>query len=378
MEIIHSIELSLTSLMILFVIPFLFFGYHSKYWYHPRKLKSFDFLLQVIAILLALVVLFKLKGAFHQGRDAIQLALLHLGPLVLTLLIVSSFRKGGQARSGKASGNQKGDNKSEGFAPVPLTSKIEQLGWDDLIINEGLKDELKSVINLLQSPKHAQKYGISVPKGILLEGPPGTGKTTVAKVIANTAKLSFFVLKSDEVVSKWVGESEKNLTRLFNAALKHAPSVIFIDEVDSIGKQRSGKGQQWAENLLNHLLQLIDGIVKAEGLYVIAATNRADLVDSALKRAGRLNKIITIPLPDFESRMLIFKLYLSKLNLEANMDLELLAQLTEGNSGADIKEICNQAGLNAFKRESGEKRRNYLVSHQDLEVALAEFAKEHN
>src|SRR5690606_12336614 len=103
------------------------------------------------------------------------------------------------------------------------------------------------------------------------------------KAMANTANLSFFALRMDEVISKWVGESEKNLTKLFKAAQRYAPSVIFIDEIDSIGKQRSGKGQQWAENLLNHLLQLIDGVVKTEGLYVIGATNRVDLVDSALK-----------------------------------------------------------------------------------------------
>ncbi|MCB0331514.1 MAG: 26S protease regulatory subunit, partial [Bdellovibrionales bacterium] len=129
-------------------------------------------------------------------------------------------------------------------------------------------------------------------------------------------------------------------------------------------------------NLLNHLLQLIDGVVKSEGIYIIGATNRVELVDSAQKRAGRLNKTIEIAYPDEGARKTLFGLYLKKLQLDSDVNLLQLAQVTDGCSGADIKEICNQAGLNAFKRESAQGRsRNYLVSAQDLQLALNEFAR---
>ena len=369
-----SFSLSLTSLMIVFALPFLYFGYHAKYWYRPDQLRKFDFMLQVFCILLAVALFGKMIRIAREGKEAVQLGLLHLGPIVLTLLIVAKSRGSfGSYFPTRKSGEKDTEAPKTNYLPKPSNDQIEALSWDNLIVNDSVKSELQSVIELLKDPKQASNYGIEVPKGILLNGPPGTGKTTVAKVIANTANLSFFVLKMDEVVSKWVGESEKNLSTLFQAATKHKPSVIFIDEVDSIGKQRSGGGQQWAENLLNHLLQLIDGVVKSEGLYIIAAKNRADLVDSALKRAGRLNKVIEIPLPSFEARMWLFEMYLSKLHVDANIDLGVLASLTEGKSGADIKEICNQAGLNAFKRESGSGRREYSVTLQDIELALSEF-----
>ena len=373
MEYLLSIDLTQRTLLIAFIIPFVYFGYHSSYWYNPNYVKRLDIFLTTLAILLGSSVVLKLVYAEHsRSGEYLQLTLLHLAPLILTLLIVSQgkdkerFIKKISTAAGK---------KESGYAPAPSNREIEKLGWEHLIIGDQLKEELQSVVSLLKDPKTAKKYGIDVPKGILLNGPPGTGKTTIAKVVAGTAGLSFFVLKADEVVSKWVGESEKNLTALFQAAKRAAPSVIFIDEVDSIGKTRSGD-QAWADNLLNHLLQLVDGVVKAEGLYVIAATNRADLVDSALKRAGRLNKVIEVPLPDFHQRVLIFQLYLTRLRVEEHIDLSLLAEMTEGKSAADIKEICNQAGLNAFKRESGSKRRDYVVTTSDLEYALAEFVRQ--
>lgn len=373
MEFLHSVQLTLTSLLVAFAVPFSYFAYHTKYWYRPDNLKRFDFVLSALCAIAGILILVKFATS-TQGRDweSLRLHILHLAPLVLTLLICSQGRGGvGVPNAARASGGDKKDYAD--YKPVPLNKGIEKLGWNDLIIDDALKEELASVMTLLKDPKTARKYGIEPPKGILLNGPPGTGKTTIAKVIANTAGMSFFVLKMDEVVSKWVGESEKNLSKLFHAANKSAPAVIFIDEVDSIGKSRSGSGHQWAENLLNHLLQLVDGVVKAEGLYIIAATNRADLVDDALKRAGRLNKVIEIPLPDYDARKRLFDLYLAKLTLQPGLQTDGLAAITEGKSPADIKEICNQAGLNAFKRESGGKRRDYVVTAHDLETALEEF-----
>lgn len=370
MGFIESLQLSNITLLVLFALPFSYFAFHARYWYRPDALKKIDFLLSAAAIVLSGVVLFKGIATGKPSTDELILALLHLGPLVLTLLIVS--QGGGLKMGTRSTAAEKKSGAHERYSPQPLNPQVEKLGWEDLVIDDDLREELFSVIKLLKDPETAKRYGVEVPKGILLNGPPGTGKTTIAKVMASSAGLAFFALKMDEVVSKWVGESEKNLSTLFLAAQKYAPAVIFIDEVDSIGKARSGAGQQWAENLLNHLLQLVDGVIKTRGLYIIAATNRADLVDPALRRAGRLSKTIEIPLPDFSARAQLFAINFSKLKTQEGIDLNELASVTEGRSGADIKEICNRAGLNAFKRESSSKKRDYRVTIDDVERALNE------
>lgn len=365
MSFLQNFELSLRTLLAVSFLPLVFFILFNKNRYYPQHQQRLGSIF--ISLSIFLLVLLGLKTIKERDAEKLILALCHALPLMTTSLI-------GIAANSKPRTNSAPEPKDIGYRPLPVNSAVERISWSELVIGQSLREELLSVINILQDPKSAARYGIDVPKGILLSGPPGTGKTTIAKAIANSAGLSFFNLKMDEIVSKWVGESEKNLSRLFEAALAASPSVIFIDEADSIGKKRGGgANQQWAENLLNHLLQLVDGVIRTENIYIIAATNRPDLVDSALKRSGRLNKVIEVPLPNFEQRAHLFNLYLSRLTLEENIDPASLAKVTEGKSGADIRAICNQAGLNAFKREAGNKKKNYRVSRADLESAVIEF-----
>lgn len=262
------------------------------------------------------------------------------------------------------------DNK---FKPIQLKGIVE-LNWDDIIISDELKKEFKSIIKLLKNPEIATQYGIDLPKGILLTGPPGNGKTTIAKIIARTAELSFFVVKTNEILSKYVGQSEDNLSMLFAAAQKSIPSIIFIDEIEAIGRSRGSGGSEHGESFLNHLLQLMDGIFSSAGIYIIGATNRDELVDAALKRPGRLSKVIEVPRPDKIARKSLFKLYLGKIKLTESVNLAVLAERTDGLSAADIQGICNQAGLNAFQREQSqpEGTRDYRVSLDDLSTAVVE------
>lgn len=312
-------------------------------------------------VIAAFIQLFNLDSE-EVGLEERILYLAHLIPLATCLLAIK-WHFGAE---------QTAEEASNSFAPKPVNVDVEKLGWNDIIINDSLKSELQSVVELLRDSRSAKKYGINIPKGILLSGPPGTGKTMIAKVLANEAGLSFFAFQQDQIISQWVGESEKNLSALFESALQHAPSAIFIDEVDSIGAKRSAGGERWAENLLNHLLQLMDGVIKREGIYIIAATNRPDMVDDALMRSGRLNRVIDVGLPDSEARQKLFNIYLKNLPLAERVDVKQFVARTNSCSGADIKEICNRAGLHAFTRESKNRQRQHQILIDDIEVALSD------
>ena len=373
---IHDLQLSEVTLLVTFILPFAYYGYHAKYWYDGDKIRLGDFLLQLVSFIFGILIAFKVYHIVREGDvTVLPMALLHFCPLVLVFLAVARGKGLGDTAGAEGTNNTPSADDT-GYDPRVRNDEIESVAWDDLIIGQETKDELVSVINLLKNPQNAKQYGIALPKGILFNGPPGTGKTTIAKAVATMAGLNFFVLRANEIVSKWVGESEKNLTKLFETAQKHAPAVIFVDEIDSLGKKRSASSASHNDNLLNHLLQLIDGVLKADGIYVIGATNRADLVDEALRRAGRLNRVIEIPLPDYEARVKLFQVYSRKLQLANDIDLELLARTTEGNSGADIKAICNQAGLQAYQREQSlpQNRRSQKVTSADVEAALDMFA----
>ena len=198
----------------------------------------------------------------------------------------------------------------------------------------------------VEHPEKFEKFGMAPSKGVLFYGPPGCGKTLLAKAIANECQANFISIKGPELLTMWFGESEANVREIFDKARQSAPCVLFFDELDSIANQRgssSGDGGGAADRVLNQLLTEMDGMGSKKTVFIIGATNRPDIIDTALMRPGRLDQLIYIPLPDEGSRLSIFKANLRKSPIAADVDLDVLARFTNGFSGADITEICQRA-----------------------------------
>jgi transitional endoplasmic reticulum ATPase len=244
--------------------------------------------------------------------------------------------------------------------------------WESLVLSEDVKMELQQLQALVENPETARAYGIQPLSGILLTGPPGTGKTTIAKVLAAQAKCSFYPISAGDITSMWLGESEKSIQQLFRRARDNRPSIVFIDEIDAIASKRGEWGSY--DRQINELLQEIDGIRGQEGVFVIAATNRPDKLDPALLRGGRLSRTIEIPLPDHESRLEMLRLMTERMPTVA-VDLKELAGLTDGFSGADLKALCQQAAIVAMIRGRKTKASEpaTAVLPEDFKQALDEL-----
>ena len=229
---------------------------------------------------------------------------------------------------------------------------------------EGAKEEVQEIVDFLKSPEKYTKLGGKIPKGALLVGPPGTGKTLLAKAVAGEAGVPFFSLSGSDFVEMFVGVGASRVRDLFKQAQQKSPSIIFIDEIDAIGRARGKSnmtgGNDERENTLNQLLTEMDGFGTDTNVIVIAATNRADVLDKALMRAGRFDRQIYVDLPDLKEREQIFKVHIAPLKLAKNVDIEFLSQQTPGFSGADIANLCNEAALIAAR---GNKK---AVGHQDF------------
>lgn len=215
--------------------------------------------------------------------------------------------------------------------------------------------EIKETVELpLLKPELFEKIGIDPPKGILLHGPPGTGKTLLAKAVAHETEAVFIRLIGSELVQKFIGDGARLVRELFEFARENAPSILFIDELDAIGSRRidlATSGDREVQRTLMQLLSELDGFNIRGDVKVIAATNRIDILDQALLRPGRFDRMIEIPIPNAESRMEIFKIHTSGMNLKGDVDLDYLVQMTEGASGADVKNICTEAGMFAIRAE---------------------------
>ncbi|AIF69139.1 ATPase AAA [Palaeococcus pacificus DY20341] len=245
--------------------------------------------------------------------------------------------------------------------------EVPNVRWEDIGGLENVKQALKEAVEWpLKYPKAFQRLGVNPPKGILLYGPPGTGKTLLAKAVANESEANFIGIRGPEVLSKWVGESEKRVREIFRKARQAAPTVIFIDEIDSIAPMRGAmEGERVTDRLINQLLTEMDGIEENSGVVVIAATNRPDILDPALLRPGRFDRLILVPAPDEKARLEILKVHTRNVPLAKDVDLKELAKKTQGYSGADLEALVREAALTALRRS--------VVSKKELEELSEEF-----
>ena len=236
--------------------------------------------------------------------------------------------------------------------------------WKDIGGLEKVKRELQEAVELpLKHPEKFEKLGIRPMKGVLLYGPPGTGKTLLAKAVATESEANFIAVNGPEVLSKWVGESEKAVREIFRKARQAAPCIIFIDELDAIAPKRGeGETNKVTERIVNTLLTEMDGIKSTKGIFVIAATNRPDIIDPALLRAGRFDKVIEVPMPDEKARLEILKIHTRNMPLAKDVDLKRIAKLTEGYSGADIENMVREAGMNALRANEDKVKMEHFIS----------------
>jgi len=249
--------------------------------------------------------------------------------------------------------------------------EIANVHWDEAGGLEDVKQQLKEAVEWpLNSPELFTKLGIKPPKGILLYGPPGCGKTLLARAVATESEANFISIKGPEIFSKWVGESEKGIREVFRKARMASPAIIFLDEIDSLAPTRglglsdSGVSQR----VISQLLTEMDGLVTTSDIVVIAATNRPDMIDSAVLRPGRFDRIIYVPEPDEKSRLLIFSIYTKGMPLENDVDLNLLANKTKYYSGADIESLCREAAMHTLRRDLSAGK----VTMKDFQDALSE------
>jgi cell division protease FtsH len=253
-----------------------------------------------------------------------------------------------------------GGNKALSFAKSRAKIFIDnkpKVRFKDVAGIEEVKDEVAEVVEFLKNPKKFQQLGGRIPKGVLLAGAPGTGKTLLAKAIAGEANVPFLSVSGSEFVEMFVGVGASRVRDLFDQAKRNAPCIVFIDEIDAVGRKRSGAGfsggHDEREQTLNQLLVEMDGFESSDGIIVIAATNRPDVLDQALLRPGRFDRQIFVPLPDVKGRLEILKLHTEGKPLSDDVDLEIIARSTPGFSGADLANIVNEAALIAARKNHG-------------------------
>lgn len=290
----------------------------------------------------------KIDLTFEKNRDFWFQILINVVPFVLMILFFVWMSQG--------IGNATGGIFSVGKAKAQVFDKDKQdkVTFKDVAGLEGAKQEVEEIVAFLKNPKKYTDLGGKIPKGALLVGPPGTGKTLLAKAVAGEADVPFFSMSGSDFVEMFVGVGASRVRDLFRQAKEKSPCIVFIDEIDAVGRARGKNvmtgGNDERESTLNQLLTEMDGFGTNSGVIILAATNRADVLDSALLRAGRFDRQIHVELPDLQERKAIFAVHLRPLKVSDSLDVNFLAKQTPGFSGADIANVCNEAALIAARK----------------------------
>ena len=287
-------------------------------------------------------------------HDYVSSILSFILPLIILVAIWMFIMKRMSGGGGGGAGGQI-FNIGKSKAQLYDKGKSTNITFKDVAGLEGAKEEIEEIVEFLKNPKKYTELGAKIPKGALLVGPPGTGKTLLAKAVAGEAKVPFFSLSGSDFVEMFVGVGASRVRDLFKQAKEKSPAIIFIDEIDAIGRAR-GKNNSFGsnderENTLNQLLTEMDGFGTNSGVIILAATNRADVLDKALMRAGRFDRQIYVDMPDLNERKEIFEVHLKPIKIGKDIDVDFLAKQTPGFSGADIANICNEAALIAARKE---------------------------
>lgn len=260
-----------------------------------------------------------------------------------------------------------------GSAKGLIKSEKPNVTFDDVAGNDEAKEEVKEIVDFLKNPERYISLGAKIPKGVLLVGPPGTGKTLLAKAVAGEADVPFFAVSGSSFIEMFVGVGAARVRDLFNQAKKEAPSIIFIDEIDAIGKSRAAAGQfggnDEREQTLNQLLAEMDGFDSNEPVIVLAATNRPEILDPALLRPGRFDRQVLVDKPDFKGRVEILKVHVKKIKAGKDVDLEEIARMTAGLAGADLANIVNEAALLAGRKGKKEVNQEEFVEAVERQIA---------
>lgn len=289
---------------------------------------------------------------YTEGKDYFDMFLFSVLPLLLLIGFFVFMNRKMMGGGGPGGVFNVGKSKAQMFDKNNPQHKIT---FADVAGLEGAKQEVEEIVHFLKNPKKYTVLGGKIPKGALLVGPPGTGKTLLAKAVAGEADVPFFSMSGSDFVEMFVGVGASRVRDLFKQAKEKAPCIVFIDEIDAIGRARgkniNHNGNDERENTLNQLLTEMDGFGSNSGVIVLAATNRAEILDKALLRAGRFDRQIQVELPDVHERKAIFNVHLKPLKLDETVDVEFLARQTPGFSGADIANVCNEAALIAARKE---------------------------